>query len=64
MIRTRVSEVRDTGRDTMGVQLINLGKGDAVVGIARNAEPEPEGDVDGDPETEGVDAPSGQEGGV
>ncbi|MCF2533907.1 DNA gyrase subunit A, partial [Yinghuangia soli] len=44
VIRTRVSEVRDTGRDTMGVQLINLGKGDAVVGIARNAEPEPEGD--------------------
>ncbi|MDI2130495.1 DNA gyrase subunit A [Yinghuangia seranimata] len=63
VIRTRVSEVRDTGRDTMGVQLINLGKGDAVVGIARNAEPEPEGDVDGDPETEGAAAvPSGQEG--
>lgn len=62
VIRTRVSEVRDTGRDTMGVQLINLGKGDAVVGIARNAEPEPEGDVDGDPETEGAEASSGQEG--
>jgi DNA gyrase subunit A len=30
--------VRETGRDTMGVQLINLGKRDAVVGIARNAE--------------------------
>ncbi|MER6101349.1 DNA gyrase subunit A [Streptomyces sp. NPDC001832] len=38
VIRTRVSEVRETGRDTMGVQLINLGKRDAVVGIARNAE--------------------------
>ncbi|MGW8377753.1 DNA gyrase subunit A [Streptomyces sp. ODS28] len=38
VIRTRVSEVRETGRDTMGVQLINLGKKDAVVGIARNAE--------------------------
>ncbi|GAA4950666.1 DNA gyrase subunit A [Yinghuangia aomiensis] len=66
VIRTRVSEVRDTGRDTMGVQLINLGKGDAVVGIARNAEPEPEGDpegdVVGDPETEGAAAASGQEG--
>ncbi|UGQ15472.1 DNA gyrase subunit A [Yinghuangia sp. ASG 101] len=64
VIRTRVSEVRDTGRDTMGVQLINLGKRDAVVGIARNAEPEPEGDLDGDPESEGADAPSGQEGEV
>jgi DNA gyrase subunit A len=66
VIRTRVSEVRDTGRDTMGVQLINLGKGDAVVGIARNAEPEPEGDPEGDavgdPETEGAAAASGQEG--
>ncbi|SEN43588.1 DNA gyrase subunit A [Actinacidiphila rubida] len=45
VIRTRVSGVRETGRDTMGVQLINLGKRDAVVGIARNAEAED------DPET-------------
>ncbi|MET9915622.1 DNA gyrase subunit A [Streptomyces sp. NPDC059605] len=42
VIRTRVNEVRETGRDTMGVQLINLGKRDAVVGIARNAEAEAE----------------------
>ncbi|WP_395298605.1 DNA gyrase subunit A [Kitasatospora hibisci] len=42
VIRTRVSEVRETGRDTMGVQLINLGKRDAVVGMARNAEAEAE----------------------
>ncbi|MBY8879103.1 DNA gyrase subunit A [Actinacidiphila acidipaludis] len=45
VIRTRVNEVRETGRDTMGVQLINLAKRDAVVGIARNAEAED------DPET-------------
>ncbi|OEU96101.1 DNA gyrase subunit A [Streptomyces oceani] len=38
VIRTRVTGVRETGRDTMGVQLINLGKRDAVVGVARNAE--------------------------
>jgi DNA gyrase subunit A len=38
VIRTPVSEVRETGRDTMGVSLINLGKRDAVVGMARNAE--------------------------
>ncbi|WP_435975063.1 DNA gyrase subunit A [Streptomyces sp. Qhu_M48] len=46
VIRTRVNEVRETGRDTMGVQLINLGKRDAVVGIARNAEAGSDDDVD------------------
>ena len=45
VIRTRVNEVRETGRDTMGVQLINLGKRDAVVGIARNAEAEDDPEV-------------------
>src|ERR1700754_2517730 len=59
VIRTRVNEVRETGRDTMGVQLINLGKRDAVVGIARNAEAGPEaeevvGDEAGDETTEGA----------
>jgi DNA gyrase subunit A len=39
VIRTRVGEVRETGRDTMGVQLIHVGKKDAVVAIARNADP-------------------------
>jgi DNA gyrase subunit A len=49
VIRTRVNEIRETGRDTMGVQLINLGKRDAVVGIARNAEAGREAEeVDGD----------------
>lgn len=53
VIRTRVNEVRETGRDTMGVQLINLGKRDAVVGIARNAE--------AGREAEEVDGPEGDE---
>ncbi|MEV5678677.1 MULTISPECIES: DNA gyrase subunit A [unclassified Streptomyces] len=54
VIRTRVNEVRETGRDTMGVQLINLGKRDAVVGIARNAEAGREAEeVDGTDEAEG-----------
>ncbi|WP_037601478.1 DNA gyrase subunit A [Streptacidiphilus rugosus] len=52
VIRTRVSGVRETGRDTMGVQLINLGKKDAVVGIARNAEAAAEDEVE-----EGEDGP-------
>ncbi|WP_329134167.1 DNA gyrase subunit A [Streptomyces sp. NBC_01476] len=45
VIRTRVNEVRETGRDTMGVQLIHLAKRDAVVGIARNAEAEDDPEV-------------------
>jgi DNA gyrase subunit A len=48
VIRTRVAEVRETGRDTMGVQLIHVGKKDGVVGIARNADP-----VDAEVEGEG-----------
>ncbi|WP_042374287.1 DNA gyrase subunit A [Streptacidiphilus neutrinimicus] len=46
VIRTRVAGVRETGRDTMGVQLINLSKKDAVVGIARNAEGAVEDEAD------------------
>ncbi len=38
VIRTRASEVRRTGRDTMGVRLVSLAEGDTVVAIARNAE--------------------------
>ena len=40
VIRTRAGEVRQTGRDTMGVRLVNLKDGDLVVTVARNAEPE------------------------
>jgi DNA gyrase subunit A len=40
VIRTRASEVRVSARDTMGVRLVNLGEGDAVVAVARNAERE------------------------
>ncbi|WP_369204899.1 DNA gyrase subunit A [Streptomyces sp. PU-14G] len=66
VIRTRVSEVRETGRDTMGVQLINLGKKDAVVGVARNAEAGREAEeveaAVGDPEEgEPQDAPGSDE---
>ncbi|MCU4747842.1 MULTISPECIES: DNA gyrase subunit A [Streptomyces] len=57
VIRTRVNEVRETGRDTMGVQLINLGKRDAVVGIARNAEAGREAE-----EVEAIEGDGGAEG--
>ncbi|WP_034266854.1 DNA gyrase subunit A [Actinospica robiniae] len=56
VIRTRVAEVRETGRDTMGVQLIHIGKKDAVVAIARNADP---GDL---PEDEAAVAESDETG--
>jgi DNA gyrase subunit A len=44
VIRTTAGEVRRTGRQTMGVRLINLPADQSVVAIARNAEPEPEAD--------------------
>jgi DNA gyrase subunit A len=55
VIRTRVSGVRETSRDTMGVQLINLGKRDAVVGVARNAEGAGEDELDENGEGENED---------
>ncbi len=38
VIRTRAGEVKQSGRQTMGVRLMNLAAGDTVVGLARNAE--------------------------
>jgi DNA gyrase subunit A len=40
VIRTPINEdaLRFTGRDTMGVRLMNLGEGDTVVAVASNAE--------------------------
>ncbi len=38
VIRTRVADIRTTGRDTMGVTLTVVGEGDSVVAVARNAE--------------------------
>ena len=55
VIRTRSDEVRPTSRATMGVRLINLGDGDAVVGVTRNAEASSEVADEGDQlETEGT----------
>jgi len=39
VIRTSAAEVKLSGRQTMGVRLMNLARGDSVVAIARNAEP-------------------------
>jgi DNA gyrase subunit A len=38
VIRTRVEEIRASGRDTMGVRLMNIGEDRSLVAIARAAE--------------------------
>ena len=43
VIRTAARQVRKAGRQTKGVRLMNLGEGDTLIAIARNAE---ESDVD------------------
>jgi DNA gyrase subunit A len=56
VIRTRSDEVRPTSRATMGVRLINLADGDAVVGVSRNAEATSEvADDADDPEADEAD---------
>ena len=50
VIRTRVDQVRSTGRATMGVSLMDLGPQDSVVGVARAAEIN---DIEVDIEVEG-----------
>lgn len=38
VIRTSCAEIKQSGRQTMGVRLMNLADGDVVVAIARNVE--------------------------
>ena len=45
VIRTRAGEVKQSGRQTMGVRLMNLAPGDSVVALARNAESEAVGEA-------------------
>jgi DNA gyrase subunit A len=47
VIRTAAAEVKKSGRQTMGVRLMNLAAGDNLVAIARNAE-SPHAAVNGD----------------
>jgi DNA gyrase subunit A len=48
VIRTSVSEMRPSGRDTMGVTMMRLGDEDSVVAVARSGEKEAPDDEDGD----------------
>jgi DNA gyrase subunit A len=61
VIRTRAAEVKQSGRQTMGVRLMNLASGDSVVALARNAESLADGDQEL-PEEE--DGPVPDEGGT
>jgi DNA gyrase subunit A len=54
LIRTRVAEIRELGRNTQGVTLIGLGEGEKLAGLERVAEAEDEG-------AEAGDAPSGED---
>jgi DNA gyrase subunit A len=57
VIRTRASGVKQSGRSTMGVRLMNLADGDSVVAIARNVESIEDADAEPDAESgEGSDA--------
>ena len=47
VIRTKARQVRKAGRQTKGVRLMNLGEGDTLLAIARNAE-EAEDAIDGE----------------
>jgi DNA gyrase subunit A len=38
IVRSRVAEVRSTGRDTSGVQLAKPDRGDSIIGVARSIE--------------------------
>jgi DNA gyrase subunit A len=52
MIRTRVREIREMGRTTQGVTLINLDDGDKLAGLSRIAESEEESDEQADEQTD------------
>jgi DNA gyrase subunit A len=65
VIRTRAGEIKRSGRQTMGVRLMNLASGDSVVGLARNAESLDAADDDqpdgaAEPPLEGGDGASGE----
>jgi DNA gyrase subunit A len=71
VIRTRVDEIRPSGRDTMGVRLMNLGEDRSLVAVARAGESDDDADdevVDGEileqdsgDESVSTDATTGQQ---
>ncbi|WP_281361982.1 DNA gyrase subunit A [Nakamurella aerolata] len=58
VIRTRAKEVRKAQRQTMGVKLMNLGDGDSLVAIARNADASEAVDAGLEPGADGAADPA------
>jgi DNA gyrase subunit A len=54
VIRTRVSEIRATGRDTMGVSLMDVSGDNTIVAVARGESTDDDDDLDADDVTESV----------
>ena len=48
LVRTRVSEIREMGRATQGVTLINVDDGSLLSGVRRVVESDVDGDVESD----------------
>ncbi len=48
LIRTRVKEIREMGRATQGVTLINTGEGEKLVSLQRIVEPEEDAETEGE----------------
>ena len=61
VIRTRVDQIRSTGRDTMGVGLMGLGPDRSLVAVARAAEPDEPDDPEGAP-VDGAETQDGNDG--
>ncbi|MFZ8980336.1 MAG: DNA gyrase subunit A [Candidatus Nanopelagicales bacterium] len=69
VIRTRVDEIRPSGRDTMGVRLMNLGEDRSLVAVARAGESDDDEEVvdgeileqESDDESVSTDATTGQQ---
>jgi len=59
VIRTKVDQIRPSGRDTMGVRLMNLADGDAIVAVARGGESEDDDELDETEIVESVDLEAG-----
>lgn len=58
LIRTKVAEIRETGRSAQGVRLINLDDGEQLSGLEKVCEPDDEGDelpLDGEAPVAGAD---------
>jgi DNA gyrase subunit A len=63
VIRTAASEIKMSGRQTMGVRLVNLGEGQSLVAIARNAEATGNGaagELDDEPADEDAESPASE----